>query len=428
MSLHRTSFVGLVMVGASAFGFLAVRIFAGHTAQSPASCDPQLTLPPGFCALVFADEVGAARHIAVAPNGDVFVALWSTPTAQGGVLALRDTNGDGRSDIRQLTTSDGGSGLWLTRDWLYHSTWTSVLRYRLRTGTFGIADRPDTIVHGLPRSGHAARSIVLSADAASLYMTIGAPTNACQEEDRAVRSRGRDPCPERERFAGIWRFDAARPGQVQDDGERIVSGLRHAVAFTRHPRTSALWAVQHGRDELGVNWPRGFTQRDGETKPAEELVRLARGQDYGWPYCYYDDSLQRRVLAPEYDGDGRRDDRCRGHVLPLLALPAHWAPNGLLFHSGRGLPSAYANGAFVAFHGGWYRPPPDNGFNVVFVPFQGDVPSGRFEVFADGFAGPRKRPPYARHRPVGLAEGPDGALYLTDDKGGRVWRIAFTRR
>jgi len=200
------------------------------------------------------------------------------------------------------------------------------------------------------------------------------------------------------------------------------------VALTIDSNTGTLFGVQHGRDELHENFPQIFDEARGAHLPAEAMYGLEQGGDYGWPYCYYDDSLRRSVLAPEYGGDGLRSTRCEEISSPLAAFPAHWAPNGILFYHGMEFPKRYRGGAFIAFHGGWYRPPPDNGFNVVFVPFDGTKPTGPFVIFADGFAGDDKRPARALHRPTGLAQSADGALFISDDTGGRIWRITYSQQ
>ncbi len=396
----------------------------GHPAVPPAgACDTGLTLPAGFCAQVFADGLGALRHIAVGPTGDVYVARWNSEGKPGGVVALRDTTNDGRADILTVTDNAGGSGLALAADAVYMATWTEVLRYRLRPGVLRPDGNADTVLLGLTRSGHGARSLVL-ANSTDLLVNVGAPTNSCQANDKEPSSPGRDPCPERELFAGVWRIDARRLRQRQVDGRRIVSGVRHLVAITRHP-SGDIYAVQHGRDDLSQSFPELYDRAAGETLPAEELFRLEDGKDYGWPYCYYDAQKRRKVLAPEYGGDGSRVGKCASAELPLYAFPAHWAPNALHFYQGAMFPARYRGGAFVAFHGGWYRGPPHNGFNIAFLPFERDRPATRHEIFADGFAGADRHPARARHRPVGLAEGPDGALFITDDVGGRIWRVIY---
>jgi len=158
------------------------------------------------------------------------------------------------------------------------------------------------------------------------------------------------------------------------------------------------------------------------------LVR--EGSNFGWPYCYYDGMQRKKVLAPEYGGDGRKIERCSATDDPIMAFPAHYAPNDVLFYTGNMFPEKYKNGAFIAFHGSWNRAPlPQQGFNIVFVPFKGLFPSGPWEVFATGFAGVETvlNTGDAKHRPCGLAQGPDGSLYIADDVKGRIYRIIYTK-
>jgi glucose/arabinose dehydrogenase len=418
-ALSRTGAVLVVIVLLA--GILAGSRWLEARRLPPGACDPELILPPGFCATRFADNVGVARHVAVASNGDVYVALWDGKKP-GGILALRDTNADGVGDTTKKFGVAGGSGLLIDGEYLYHSTWTSVYRYRLSATTLGPVSGPDTILRGLPKSGHAARTIVMTRDR-RLLVNIGAPTNACQPADRQREMRGTDPCTERDNFASVWSFDPDKLNQLQSDGRPLVKGLRHAVAMAEDPASGEVFVVQHGRDDLSENWPTLFTREDGQTKPAEEFLRLTPGADFGWPYCYYDGTLGRRVLAPEYGGDGKKVGRCEGLAEPLAALPAHWAPNGLLFYRGSSFPARYRSGAFIAFHGGWYRPPPDNGFVIGFIPMSDGRVTGPMEIFADGFAGKDKRPSSASHRPVGLAQDGAGGMFVTDDAGGRIWRI-----
>ena len=412
-----------------ALAVLMLALFVGcgskHSELPPAAaCDSSIVVPEHFCAQVFADGLGSIRHVAVGPQNVVYVARWASPGNPGGLLVLRDTNNDGRSDRLTELRNDGGSGIALASDAVYMSTWSEVLRYPF-VDALGIPRRTaDSILIGLPRSGHAARSIVLHHD--GLLVNIGAPTNSCQTEDRSQGARGRDPCPELESFAGIWRFDPRRLRQRQSDGVRVATGVRHVVALAIHPGSGVPYGVQHGRDELHESFPSLYDATAGERLPAEEMFALDSLRDYGWPYCYYDAAQHRKVLAPEYGGDGTQIGRCALAALPIFVFPAHWAPNGLHFYRGSMFPSRYRGGAFIAFHGAWFRSPPDNGFNVVFLPFEGTRPSAHYEVFADGFAGRDRHPSKARHRPVGIAEAPDGALFITDDAGGRIWRVIYS--
>jgi glucose/arabinose dehydrogenase len=190
-----------------------------------------------------------------------------------------------------------------------------------------------------------------------------------------------------------------------------------------------LYVVQHGRDQLHSLWPDLYTVEENARLPAEEFLMVKKGDNYGWPYCYYDPARDKRVLAPEYGGDGRKVGHCSRYDEPLMTFPAHWAPNDLLFYSGSQFPARYKNGAFIAFHGSWNRAPlPQQGFKVAFVPFEEKKPVGEWEIFADGFARTEviRSVQDAQYRPMGLAQGTDGSLYISDSRKGRIWRIIFT--
>ena len=403
---------------------LALLVPCAVIAQRRPACDPDnggITLPQGFCALVVADSLGPARHFVVAPNGDLFVALRNLRDAKGGVIALRDTNRDGRMDVRERFGDNGGTGIALRGNNLYFGTDDAVVRYRLPNGALRPTGAPDTIVGQLATGrSHSAKTIALRGN--DLFVNIGSPSNACQVADRQPESPGHDPCPELATRAGIWRFDLRRTGQTQRDGERWATGIRNAVAITVDSR-GTLWAAQHGRDNLVQNWPAHFDTTESAELPAEELLRVSRGDDFGWPYCFYDPAARKKVLAPEYGGNGETVGRCARAKNPVAAMPAHWAPNGLVIYEATQFPARYRGGAFIAFHGSWNRAPrPQGGYNVVFVPLSRDG-AGAYELFATGFPGESVQPNSARHRPTGLAVGPDGSLYISDDRGGRIWRV-----
>jgi glucose/arabinose dehydrogenase len=386
---------------------------------------------------VFADEIGVARHLVVRSNGDVYVALENATQSsansthmrgdkgRGGIMALRDTNSDGRAD-KQLRIGDtGGSGMALDSNSLYFSSVTSVFRYRLQPGRLEPMPGPDTIVTGFPDTGgHSSHSLALDG-AGNLFVNVGSDTNACRGIGNTESPRGLDPCGELEIRAGIWRYDALQPGQLHGTSQRYATGIRNAVGLVWNEAVHALYATQHGRDGLRQRWPKMYSAEKGDDTPSEEVMKVEAGNDFGWPYCYHDRELNRRVLAPEYGGDARSSGRCADKTLPILAFPGHWGPDGLMFYKGTQFPGRYRNGAFIAFHGSWNRVGKQEGYKVVFVPFSGGAPTGAPETFADGFAGRRKNPGGARHRPVGLTEGPDGSLYISDDQNGRIWRVIY---
>lgn len=382
-----------------------------------------ITLPDGFCAVVVASDLERPRHTAVAQNGDLYVALNASRTGSGGLMALRDTTGDGQADVRVRIDDQGGTGVEIQGEWLYSGRNDAVVRYRLEPGRLEPVSGPETVVAGLrAEGGHAAKPIEVTTDG-DLFINIGSPSNACQREDRQSASPGKDPCEEREQNAGIWRFDARRTGQTMADGQRFAAGLRNTVALARNPLDGELYGAVHGRDQLHQNWPDLYTVEEGAELPAEEFVRMDEGDDFGWPYCYYDQRQGRRVLAPEYGGDGREVGRCTEFEDPVIGFPGHWAPNGLAFYDGDQFPERYHGGVFIAFHGSWNRAPlPQEGYNVVFVPRDGDTFGPDWEVFAEGFRGAEGE---GDHRPTGVTVGPDGSLYISDDAGGTIWRVMY---
>lgn len=394
-------------------------------------CDPDdgsLILPPGFCAKVVADNLGFVRHITVDRDGDIYAALRNLRYDLGGIVALRDTNGDGRMDIVKEFADEPGMEIEIYQEWLYFGADDAIYRYRL--GDELVPGLPgETVVSGFPQQEeHSGKSFAFGPDG-HIYVNIGAPSNACQNENREEGVSGRDPCPELERYAGIWQFPAASTDQLQRDGRRYASGIRNAYAIAWNHAADSLYIVQHGRDQLHELWPQYYSAMEGAELPAEELIRVQSDTVYAWPYCYYDPRKQQLMLAPEYGGDGRKTGRCADFPEPLLGFPAHYSPNDMLFYEARQFPQQYQNGAFIAFHGSYNRGGLEQvGYQVVFVPFHEGVPAGDWQVFADGFAADGesvKSPDEAEFRPTGLAVGPEGSLYVSDSVQGRIWRIRY---
>ena len=410
----------------------AVHACGGDTVPEPPvvtdddPCDRTIQLPDGFCALTYHTGVGAARQLVVADNGDVFVALRNRGNQSGGVMALRDLDGDGTADQTQRWGEVAGSGIALGDEVLYLATDNGVLRYALPAGSLTPSGPPETIVEGLPSArNHATKSIALHPDG-SIFVAIGSPSNACQVIPRTAGQPGRDPCPELTTRAGIWRFASDQSGQELSDGERFSTGVRNGAALAVHPGSGELYAVIHGRDQLRELWSSLYSAADGSEKPSEEFAHIRQDTDFGWPYCYHDPSNNQKVLAPEYGGDGEEVGRCADMDMPEIGLPAHWAPNAMAFSTGDNFPQAYRNGAFVAFHGSWNRSSVQEGYNVVWIPFEGDTPTGEWEVFADGFAGGQiSSSNQADNRPTGVAAGPDGSVYVSDSLAGKIWKIVI---
>ncbi len=414
---------------------LALLTLSAHAFAAPKcpSDNAGLTLPDGFCALVAADvrvagQAALVRHLLVAPNGDVLAALRapsSGATKSGGFVALRDTDNNGTLDKQaHFGAGHSGAGIALFEGYVYLGLHDAVIRFPWDEAKM-TAGKEETVVSGLHRRGgwHSDKTIVIT-PSGLLLVNIGVPSNAC--ETARDNPKGQEPCPHLEKSGGIWEFDARKTGQVQSDGKRIVTGLRHMLALTLQPGSTRLYGVQNGRDVLHHSWPKLYSAADGDKKPAEEMMHLKRGEDYGWPHCYFDRELQTKVLGPEYGGDGKKAGLCAEKSTPILGFPGHWAPIAIAFDEGRQFPAAYRGGAFVSFHGSWNRSPSNHGgYNVAFVPFHGQLPSGDYSVFADGFAGEHKNPGAAAHRPTGLAFARDGSLYVGEDKAGRIYRVLY---
>ena len=389
-----------------------------------AACDPTIQLPAGFCATLVAESLGPVRHIVVTPNGDVLASLSSTRdrdrnVVAGGVLLLRDADADGRWETRKRFGPDGGTGIALGEGYLWFASASTIYRWKWAPGQLEPAGDPEVVVSGLPSDrSHTAKPIVVGGG--DVYVDIGSPSNSCQETDRTPRSPGKMPCAELETRAGIWRFSSAKVGQSQADGIRFATGTRNPMALAFEPRTGMLWMATHGRDNLSSNW--GYSDTMNAELPAEEFGPVAQGADYGWPYCYYDGLQKKKVLAPEYGGDGQKVGDCAEKTQPAVAFPGHWAPMSVVFYTGIAFPAEYRGGAFVAFHGSWNRAPlAQDGFRVAFAPFQEGRAVGTYTTLMQGKPG-------TTIRPSGVAVGPDGALYVAADAQGKIWRVTYTGR
>ncbi|HVS77751.1 MAG TPA: hypothetical protein VHE11_12520, partial [Steroidobacteraceae bacterium] len=407
--------------------------------SDPPACanDAGLKLPAGFCASIFADNLGHVRHMVAAPDGVLYANTWSgryyanSPPPSGGFLiALRDTAGGARANVIRrfgatpATGGHGGTGIALYHGYLYAELDDRIVRYRIPAGSIVPTGRAETVVSGLPLGGdHPMHPFAIDARG-WIYVDSASATNSCQEENRTLASPGIDPCTELTTRGGIWRYSATKLNQKFSPAERYATGIRNADGIAIGPSGHDVYAAQQGRDQLGQNWPKFFTAKQGAYLPAEELVHVVPGGDYGWPYCYYDGVRRKLMLAPEYGGDGRKVGLCARKLAPVAAFPAHWAPNDVTLYAGSQFPPRYRGGAFLAFHGSWNRAPfPQQGYDVVFQPLAHGRASGSCEIFAAGFAGGEKDPGEAAHRPSGLAVGPDGSLYVADDVHGRIYRI-----
>lgn len=401
--------------------------------------DSGLALPAGFCATIFADGIGHARHMVAAANGVLYVNTWSgryygnQPPHEGGFLvALQDNGGSGKADVTErfggtVQSGDhGGTGIALYKGSLFAESNDRIMRYALTGDALVPTGSADTIVSGLPLGGDHPMHPFIIDDKGAMYVDVATATNACQQKNRTPHSPGISPCTELETRGGVWLYDSNKTDQTFSPADRFATGIRNAEGFAIDA-SGRVFVTQHGRDQLYTNWPERYKPDQEATLPAEEVLLLKKSGDYGWPECYYDQFEHKLVLAPEYGGDGgKKTGACADKTGAAAVFPAHWGPNAMALYDKAEFPAHYRGGVFIAFHGSWNRAPyAQGGYNVVYQPLDGDHGSGQCEIFADGFAGAVKSPGKAEHRPSGVALGPDGSLYVSDDIRGRIYKIVY---
>ncbi len=399
-----------------------------------------LTLPPGFHALVVADNLGPLRFITVAPNGDIYIKKLDeedVTKSNQGLVALHDSKGDGRADVVQTFCSSGpfsggGTGCCVHNGYLYFSTNDAVYRYKLTPGKLVPTGDPEPIVIGLPpgQQEHEAKAFAFDGSG-NLFVEVGCPSNGSGDPDRGYGAKGVDPTELFKQHGGFWRFKADVPNQDQvANGYHFSTGLRHVISVAWNEVSKSFFVVMNGRDQLSGVDPKDYTDEDNAEIPAEEMHLLQKGSNFGWPFTYWDPLKKARMISPEFGGDNKKTDDSHKYPDPLVAFPAHWAPLQMTFYTGTQFPEKYRNGAFIAFHGSWNRAPlPQAGYKIAYAPFdEKGMPLGTYETFADNFSGKQvlMSPRRARYRPCGVAQGPDGSLYVTDTEKGRVWRIIYT--
>jgi glucose/arabinose dehydrogenase len=399
------------------YNIMAIALLLTHPPKTA------LVIPQGFHVRIMADGLGAARHLAVTKQGLVYIKLAKLKDGKG-IIVLHDKKESGFGNFI-------GTGMYIKDGYLYASSNTDVYRYRLNdNGEVIDTGNPERIVTGLlDRHEHNSKSIVLDNNG-NIYVNIGAYSNACQLQDRAKGSPGINPCPILDSAAGIWQFRADKKDQTYADGIHYATGLRNVVGLDWNQSLDQLFVMQHGRDQLFQLDPDLYTAKQSAELPAETMYALKKGDNAGWPYVYYDQFQKKKIVSPEYGGNGHKTGG-ENAIDPIDAFPGHMAPDGLLFYTGNMFPERYRNGAFIAFHGSWNRAPEkQKGYFVVFQPFKNGKPDGDWQIFADNFAGSDdlSSPSQALHRPCGLAQGPDGALYVSDDVKGTIFKITYNSK
>jgi glucose/arabinose dehydrogenase len=401
---------------------------------TPDPDDGAITLPPGFRALVVADNlvvgkkvnasVERLRGIAVAPNGDIYA-----KGRFGTIYALRDVDGDGRAEIvKEFGPGDGGTHIAFHDGWLYHSSRTTVYRYKYTPGELVPTSELQVVVAKLPAERDHDQKAFAFDDQGHMLVEVGSPYNVYSTPDRQLGAKGMDATEFQKTYGGFWRFDANKLNQTQADGTRFSTGHRHSLALIWNDVSKNFFMVQMGRDNLNVVDPVHYDELDNAERVSEVMHLLREGSNLGWPYSYWDPIKKAHMVAPEFGGDNFKRVDPDPYDKPVIAFPGHWAPIGITLYNGTQFPARYRGGAFIAFHGSWNRSPmPQAGYNVTFQPIANGKASGLFEIFAMNFAGkePLMQPNDAVARPDGVEQAPDGSLFISDSQKGKIWRVIY---
>ena len=313
-----------------------------------------ITLPDGFCATIFADNLGHARQMAFSPDGTLYVNTWSGvyynngPVPAGGfIVALKDKSGSGHADVIErfgetvASGGHGGTGIAFHNGMIYAEINDRIVRYPFSPNDIAPKGKGETIVSGLPTTGDHPMHPFLITPQGDLFVDLGSATNDCEKKNRFPHSPGNEPCTEKLTRAGVWRYDANKTDQHFSPAGRYASGLRNGEGFSLDA-AGHVFVTQHGRDQLREDWPELYSARQGQDLPAEELVELRQGADYGWPECYFDNTQRKLVLGPEYGGDGgKKIGVCAERQGPVAFFPAHRAPNDVKIYLGKTFPKAY---------------------------------------------------------------------------------------
>jgi glucose/arabinose dehydrogenase len=377
---QRLAMAGMLVLLAVLSMGMVLRQTSLETLVSPAGTS-SIKLPPGFAANIFASGLKGPRFIRFGPDGALYVAERGADR----IVALADRNGDGVAEPLWVFTDriDNPHSLVFHQGAWYVGVPSGVVRLADRDGD-GAAESREVLIGNYPTSGHSTRTVEFLPDG-RMVVSVGSSCNVCIEDDP--------------RRAAVLVYNGP-----DGKGERVfASGLRNAVGLAVHPATGELWATNNGRDLMG------------DDLPPEAVYIVRDGLDYGWPRCH-----NASIVDPDFGTPAA----CKGVAVPVIDMQAHSAPLGLVFYTGTAFPPEYRGDLFIAFHGSWNRSVP-TGYKVVRLPLAGSRPRAPLEDFASGWLDAESRS--VAGRPVGLAVGPDGALYVSDDKAGMIYRISYTQ-
>lgn len=380
-----------------------------QTAARPPGVLPKV--PPGFeVQLVASGVAGGPRAMRVAPNGDLFVANSYT----GAVTVFRIPPGKAKPE----KTSVFASGLHQPYGinfypagpdpkWVYVANSNAMLRFPYTSGDLEAAGQPEVIVPKIPDADHWTRDIVFSPDGKTMYLSVGSGSNVAEDMPRTppggvtAWANGRplgEAWGSEEGRAAVWSLTP------EGKEKRIfATGLRNCAGMTIQPATGEPWCVVNERDELGDN------------VPFEYATHVTAGAWYGWPWYYLGNHEDPRHA-------GERPDLAGKATVPDVLMQAHSAPLNIVFYDGDMFPATYKGDAFVALHGSWNRGQ-RTGYKVVLLKFKDGKPTGEYEDFMTGFVLSKST---VWGRPVGVAVGKDGSLFVSEDGNGTIWRVSYT--
>jgi glucose/arabinose dehydrogenase len=380
---------------------------ADKTARKP-DTNPQV--PEGFEVTAFDTGLTTPRVIRFAPNGDMFVA----DSRANQVRAYRLAE-DGKVAASEIFAGNlhqpYGIAFYPLSDpkWVYIANSHSVVRFPYKKDGLKASGKAELIIDHIPETHHWTRDIAFSPDGKVLYLAVGSGSNVALDMSPEPREGGLEEWNKTHPVGAAWDTEERRAAVLAFDpdgkNERIfATGLRNCSGLTIQPGTENLWCVVNERDELGDN------------VPFEYATRVREGKFYGWPWYYignHEDPRQK----------GKRPDLADKVTVPDVLMQAHSAPLGIAFYEGDSFPSDYKGDAFVTLHGSWNRGK-RTGYKVVRLLFKDGEPTGTYEDFATGFVISNEE---VWGRPVGVAVAPDGALFVSDDGSGTIWRIAYRR-
>ena len=367
----------------------------------PASAKPQV--PPGFNIELFADGLSGPRIIRTAPNGDIFV----VETGAGRIRVLRAPDGAARPAVSEIYASGldrpFGIAFFPSGDnpqWLYVANTGGVVRFAYRSGDLKASSQPETIVASLPRGGHSTRDIAFTQDGKRMLVSVGSGSNDGEGMGRAPGGL------EQQALGAAWGSETGRAAVLafDPDGKNqkiFATGIRNCVGLAVQPDNGALWCSTNERDGLGDNLVPDY------------VTRVRENAFYGWPWYYIGDHEDPRHV-------GERPDLKGKVTIPDVLLQAHSASLGLTFYQGGNFPADYRGDAFAAEHGSWNRSR-RTGYKIIRIRMKDGVPTGAYEDFVTGFV---VNDSDVWGRPVGVTVAHDGALLVSEDGNGTIWRVS----